>query len=153
MDISRMIFFAGFFSPFFGAHKCLRCPRGRFCPPDKASSLLTGLPLCSAGFYCPGGSRGERDKRCPSGRRCPKGSADPLPCEPGTQNPSTGQAECPRNCSAGFFCTGDGFTDTVRMCHFSLVSSLKEIDEIHVYVRDSLWTISNETNSRNIIKY
>ena len=49
-----------------------RCPGGTFSG-DTALSAVGGCTTCTAGFYCP------------------VGSVIPLPCPPGTVNPSTGK--------------------------------------------------------------
>jgi hypothetical protein len=58
---------------------------------------------CTAGFYCPTGSRVGTAVICPIGHYCPAASSAPLACNNQYQD-QTGATTC-KNCEAGHYCT------------------------------------------------
>ncbi|XP_029373644.1 multiple epidermal growth factor-like domains protein 6, partial [Echeneis naucrates] len=105
--------------------ECPLCPPGRFCDKPAIPVYSDALP-CHAGYVCLGGSSSPSPSNifhgylCPAGHRCPAGSANEVPCEPGTYSPAPGAADCitcpkgtmcpssatqePSICPAGHFC-------------------------------------------------
>ncbi|KAL0973027.1 hypothetical protein UPYG_G00197910 [Umbra pygmaea] len=83
---------------------CLLCPAGFVCT---TRGLSHPSHLCPAGSYCPHrhNSSLPASVTCTAGYMCPPGSANAIPCVPGTYQDQTGQAECPK-CPAGFYCAG-----------------------------------------------
>ena len=90
---------------------------------EMQSLLIPRLPLaCSAGFY---GVAGEPynpsfqrsatcTAPCPRGHYCPEGSIEPIPCRPGTFNPSLGGTaiESCIPCQRGSYCSGAASSPT-----------------------------------------
>jgi hypothetical protein len=132
----------GYYCPASTGPSWIPCPAGRFgartnlaaiddcttCPPGKyCSSAGLNQPNgnCTAGFYCPPGSKNQwgmteytGNNTCPRGSYCPPGSAVPLPCPPGTYNPHLGISyisEC-LPCSAGYYCDAYNLTQEVGLC-------------------------------------
>eukprot|EP00767_Chilomastix_cuspidata_P000870 gnl/Chilomastix_cuspidata/1248.p1 GENE.gnl/Chilomastix_cuspidata/1248~~gnl/Chilomastix_cuspidata/1248.p1 ORF type:complete len:6697 (-),score=752.02 gnl/Chilomastix_cuspidata/1248:22-17397(-) len=112
--------------------ECQTCSEGMFCPPGSSSEKT-----CPPGFYCPSGTLrwddnpvpagsyidGEGcialgdlgcDEICPVGNYCPRGSSYPIPCPPGTYNPSTGSFDVSAclPCPAGKSCPQHGMSST-----------------------------------------
>lgn len=88
------------------ASACVPCPGGRYCPVSGAVAM-TGNNPCDAGYLCTGGSFTPQPSPatggghiCPVGTYCPQGAIAELQCDPGTYNPSVGQAAC-QTCPAG----------------------------------------------------
>ncbi|XP_069038919.1 neurogenic locus notch homolog protein 3 isoform X1 [Lepisosteus oculatus] len=80
--------------------------------------------LCSAGFYCPGGSSlptpsdGVTGGRCPPGSYCPAGTGMPQPCPRGTFSEKSGltdPSQC-QVCKPGYFCSEPGQTAVTGPC-------------------------------------
>ena len=75
--------------------------------------MIAFLFVPCPGYYCTGGAQtttpGPDENygdHCPPAYYCPAGSANPLPCEPGSYNINmTLQASC-TECEAGKYCTG-----------------------------------------------
>ncbi|KAF6119825.1 hypothetical protein HJG60_010211 [Phyllostomus discolor] len=118
---------AGTLNPREGAlhpRACQPCPTGRYCPGEG-----NGHPkgLCSAGYYCEGGSASPTPRRnsafpingpCPLGHYCPKGTLHPVPCPLGTMRSSPGgisQGSC-EPCPAGSFCPSMGLSSPNGSC-------------------------------------
>ena len=74
---------------------CRPCSGGQNCL-DSGLSAPSGL--CDAGYYCPHDVAtvypNPQAYPCLAGHRCLEGIADPIPCEPGTYQPNTGQDAC-----------------------------------------------------------
>ncbi|XP_074536526.1 uncharacterized protein LOC141798463 [Halichoeres trimaculatus] len=87
---------------------CPPCPPGLFCDMPAMKEPSDALP-CHAGYVCSGGSSsptptaGSHGYLCPAGHSCLVGSANELPCEPGTYNPAPGAAHC-LSCPKGSMC-------------------------------------------------
>ncbi|XP_034557340.1 zonadhesin [Notolabrus celidotus] len=108
-----------------GEDDCPPCPAGLFCDRPAMKALSSALP-CHAGYVCLAGSSsptptaGSHGYLCPPGHSCPVGTANEVPCEPGTFNPAPGAARCllcpkgsmcsssatqePSICPAGYYC-------------------------------------------------
>lgn len=77
---------------------------------------------CTAGYYCtqesttatPSGAGGDR---CPPGYFCEQGTDAPVPCPPGTYNPSYSSVDYTAclPCPEGFYCEGYG-SSTYTVC-------------------------------------
>ncbi|KAM9442904.1 uncharacterized protein ACWYII_014657 [Salvelinus alpinus] len=119
---------------------CQPCVPGQYCADF---GLASPSGPCSAGFYCPIGSRtpvpnhnatrnatsvypprdGEvleqiNGDLCPGGHYCPIGTAQPIPCPPGTFLGGYGgqsEADC-EACPSGFYCPVWGQTTTDLRC-------------------------------------
>ena len=102
---------------------CLACPLGTAnnIPGSSSADVCVGclpgsygeaegVPTCTR---CPAGTYQDLPsatdcKICPAGAFCPKGSATPVTCPPGTEQPEErqGSAASCLGCSAGYWCTG-----------------------------------------------
>lgn len=86
----------GTFNPNTAAESCTACEEGKYCP----STQLTAGTACPVGFYCP------------------TGSAEPLPCPPGTYRATEGaksKSEC-TNCDGGKYCEFAGKSAVTGDC-------------------------------------
>nr|DBA16528.1 TPA: hypothetical protein GDO54_003912 [Pyxicephalus adspersus] len=119
----------GTFQPLHAQSSCMPCPPGNFCNSSSLSDIFT----CPQGHYCPLGSilavpcpqvrLGCQSlcRACPTGHTCVDGDivkcpvgyycpedidANPVPCPPGTFNPTLGvtRAEHCLQCLPGMFC-------------------------------------------------
>ncbi|KAL8270980.1 hypothetical protein Esti_005101 [Eimeria stiedai] len=104
---------------------CLPCPPGKYCQKEE---LETPSGDCAAGYYCARRSISiapiEMDSfgngPCPAGSYCPEGTANPVPCRPGTYQPSTHASkrdDC-LECPAGWFvyCEHEGLKAPGAKC-------------------------------------
>ena len=86
--------------------QCIPCSPGKFCS-GSGNTQPTGN--CSARYYCAinattdSPTDGSTGNRCPIGHYCPAGTAQPIPCEPGTYT-DTLQNEVCLPCTPGRFC-------------------------------------------------
>ena len=83
---------------------CYPCEGGKYCDVLAAKGP-TGI--CLAGYYCPStddiGDPRPSTHRCPTGFYCLDDTADPIPCQPGTYQPSEQETTC-LECPAGHYC-------------------------------------------------
>ena len=81
---------------------CYPCPPGKYCD---TAGIASPSGDCSAGYYCPEGSSSSTplQYRCSSGYKCPGGTGEPIPCDPGTYQDSSGQSSC-LACPPGYYC-------------------------------------------------
>jgi hypothetical protein len=93
---------------------CRRCPAGLFCNATgfaylfsllTSAGLLAPVGLCSAGYYCPGGSSSATpfESICPAGFYCPPATSVPVPCQNGTYQTRLGESSCV-SCPRGRSC-------------------------------------------------
>ncbi|CAG6003426.1 unnamed protein product, partial [Menidia menidia] len=101
---------------------CTPCPGGYYCD---SVGLTKPNGICNKGYYCLEGAvtstptDGITGGPCPGGHYCPEGTAQPLPCEPGTYTTVTHASQCELCmpgwycvsgslylCAAGFYCPG-----------------------------------------------
>ena len=77
------------------------------------TNLVAPSGECSAGFYCPPGSKNSLglteytgNNSCPIGSYCPQGAKVPLACPPGTYNPHEGMSDITDciDCPPGYYC-------------------------------------------------
>jgi hypothetical protein len=95
------------------------CPSGRYNPSPYGDGLASCL-TCPAGFYC--ASRTTTPLPCPQGVYCPTGTTNsgasgPRNCPAGRYGGLgrynlEGAADC-LNCTAGYYCPGDGTPDPI----------------------------------------
>nr|XP_020649902.1 multiple epidermal growth factor-like domains protein 11 [Pogona vitticeps] len=78
--------------------ECVLCLPGHHC---NTPGLAAPTGPCEEGFYCTLGSVvpnppgvDQSGGPCPKGYFCPRGTATPLPCPPGSYNPSERQSSC-----------------------------------------------------------
>ena len=79
--------------------QCEECPMGFYCPRMGQYEASDG---CTPGYFCPGGDV-DPTLKCPRGHYCAGNDAAPLPCEAGTYQNVTGQAEC-KTCPSAYYC-------------------------------------------------
>ncbi len=99
----------GYYQDGIGSSSCKSCSAGQCCP-------ITGMEepgTCKAGYYCQYVTDDCNDIPCPEGNRCPAGSQNPIPCEPGTYSPNSGNAYC-STCKAGNYCASSGMAAQTR---------------------------------------
>lgn len=76
---------------------------GKFCDMKSAFTVFAHRYVCSGGSSSPTPTDGSHGYLCPAGHSCLVGSANELPCEPGTYNPALGAARC-LSCPKGSMC-------------------------------------------------
>ncbi|KAM9734328.1 uncharacterized protein ACNS7B_016072 [Menidia menidia] len=85
---------------------CTPCPGGYYCD---SVGLTKPNGICNKGYYCLEGAvtstptDGITGGPCPGGHYCPEGTAQPLPCEPGTYTTVTHATQC-ELCMPGWYC-------------------------------------------------
>ena len=86
--------------------QCSGCSPGNYCS-GTGNTQPTGN--CSARYYCAGNATtdsptdGSTGNRCPIGSYCPTGTAQPIPCSPGTYTDTVLNDQC-LPCTPGHFC-------------------------------------------------
>lgn len=82
-----------------GASACVSCPAGYYCELNATDTA--SLASCPRGLYCPSGMATAPDpvvNACPTGHFCTVAVPSPVPCAPGSYNPSTGVCVCVCDC-------------------------------------------------------
>ncbi|KAI8480901.1 hypothetical protein Bbelb_413740, partial [Branchiostoma belcheri] len=104
----------GYYCP-YGSPTALPCDGGMYC---ETPGLTAPTGPCHAGFYCNHTSDRPDQHVCPAGHYCPTNTTVPVPCPAGTYSRTAGNdglSDC-LNCTAGFFCEGDGNADVDGPC-------------------------------------
>ncbi|EDV25654.1 uncharacterized protein TRIADDRAFT_55968 [Trichoplax adhaerens] len=104
-----------------GSDRPLPCDPGFYCAYDGLSSVSGS---CTAGYYCNGSTIEDRPvnkvygSHCPSGHYCPQQSSSPTPCNPGYYSPNTHNQNASNCllCTAGYYCSGYGQSQTTDQC-------------------------------------
>ncbi|KAL8427177.1 hypothetical protein Efla_006804 [Eimeria flavescens] len=102
---------------------CLPCDAGKYCQEEELH-LPSGN--CTSGYFCARGSISIApmvldsfgNGPCPAGSYCPEGTQKPVPCPPGTYQPST-HASRPEDCiqcPAGWYCGHQGLKAPGAKC-------------------------------------
>lgn len=80
------------------------CSAGTYLNSEGNGSS-SSCAACTAGYYCPRGTRDPKEFLCPPGHYCPSSSSVPTACADGTYSPDWGlSSNTCSTCPAGYFC-------------------------------------------------
>ena len=92
--------------------ECYTCLAKYYCLGEVKNGVSGD---CKAGYYCPAGSKTEKEIAAAPGYYTLTKASIPAECAPGYYNPDSAQSEC-KECPAGYLCTGTKNTGVFTDC-------------------------------------
>jgi len=93
--------------------ECTSCTAGSYCIGEVNNGVVSGP--CKAGYYCPAGSKTERQTAADEGYYAPAGASSQTICSKGYYAPNKATVSCTK-CPAGYYCPSDGNTGSFTEC-------------------------------------